>query len=432
MTTHARSALGILLWCLLAACLLWAPVVRGQDTDADTIDDGINYEELFHHVWLAVAENYVGPAEGVDWFAAQREYLPKVKSAQSHEEAYRHLAEMVALVGDPLTFLVTPEEMQNAPEALDPSNFSGVGMMLVQFPDDSIVVTEVFDRAPASRAGLRKGHRIVAVNGVSTAGKSVTEVVQEIRGPAGSQVQLTVADPRGEERTVTVRRAQIRHVPEVTSRRLAGNIGYLSIPSFERGTEAQVLSHLRRLYRTAGLVIDLRNLERTGDPTAFVRIAGLFTDEPLGGLYTRQGVLVIQPDRTWEGGAGALGVPPPTRLDYWEKPVAFIVDGSVAYSQLALALVTALQESGKAVLVGRGVSASLGVGTGNGALELPGGAMLAVSYSQLFSVAREQIIDSLSVETEVPLDHHYLEAWYRGDDLDIEAARRAVLELLER
>lgn len=169
MTTHARSALGILLWCLLAACLLWAPVVRGQDTDADTIDDGINYEELFHHVWLAVAENYVGPAEGVDWFAAQREYLPKVKSAQSDEEAYRHLAEMVALVGDPLTFLVTPEEMQNAPEALDPSNFSGVGMMLVQFPDDSIVVTEVFDRAPASRAGLRKGHRIVAVNGVSTA-----------------------------------------------------------------------------------------------------------------------------------------------------------------------------------------------------------------------------------------------------------------------
>lgn len=430
MSTRVRSALGLLFLscCLVAATAGWGPVALGQEAEAEPID----YEELFHQVWLAVAENFVGAAEGVDWFAAQVEYLPKVRGAQSDEEAYRYLAEMVALLRDPLTYLVTPQEMQNAPEALDPTNFSGVGMMLVQFPDESIVVTQVFDRAPASRAGIRKGHRIVAVDGVPTAGRNLNEVVEQIRGPAGTQVQLTVADPHGAERTVSVRRAQIRHVPEVTSRRLDGNVGYLSIPSFDQGMDVQVLRHLRQLYRTNGLVIDLRNFERAVDPTAFLRIAGLFTDQPVGGLYMRQGVLVLQPDRAWEGGTGTLGVPPPTRLDFWEKPLAIIVDGSVAYSQPALAFVTALQESGKAVLVGRGVSPSPGVGAGNGALELPGGAMLAISYSQLISVAREQIINSLTVETEVPLDRSYIEAWYRGDDLDIEAARRAVLDLAAR
>lgn len=398
----------------------------------DQAVEEIGYEELFEAVWMIVAENFVGPAEGVDWFAARLEYLPKVANAQSDEEAYRHLAEMVALLGDPLTFLLTPEEMRSVPEAQDSSNFSGVGMMLVQYPDGSIVVTDVFDRAPASRAGLRKGVRIVAVDGVSTAGKGVTEVVEGIRGPVGSQVELTVADPNGVERTVSIRRAQIRHEAEVTSSRLAGNIGYLSIPNFSQGMDVQVLSHLRRMYRNAGLVIDMRNFERTIDPIAFLRIAGLFTDEPLGGLYTRQGVLLLQPDRAWEGGTRALGVPPPTRLDFWEKPLAIIVDGSVALSQFALAFVTTLQESGRAVLVGRGAPPSPGVGTGSGVVELPGGAVLAVANSQLFSVKDERIIDSLEVQTEVPLDLSYLEAWYRGDDLDIEAARFAVADLLIR
>ena len=89
-------------------------------------------------------------------------------------------------------------------------------------------------------------------------------------------------------------------------------------------------------------------------------------------------------------------------------------------------------ESGRAVLVGRGVPPSPGVGTGSGVVELPGGALLAVANSQLFSVNEQRIIDSIDVHTEVPLNQEYLEAWYRGDDLDIEAARLGVMELLSR
>ena len=57
---------------------------------------------------------------------------------------------------------------------------------------------------------------------------------------------------------------------------------------------------------------------------------------------------------------------------------------------------------------------SPGVGTGSGVVELPGGAVLAVANSQLFSVNEERIIDAIQVHTEVPLDQKYLEAWYRA------------------
>ena len=195
---------------------------------------------------------------------------------------------------------------------------------------------------------------------------------------------------------------------------------------------AQVLSHLRRLYRSDALIIDLRQHDAAFSARDFLRIAGLFTSDSLGGLYTRSGVYVMQPDRAWEGGTGAFGVPPPTNLDFWEKPIAIVVDGSVALSPFALAFVNALAESKGAVLVGRGVGPAPGVGVGQAHFELPGGGVLAVASSLLVSLKEQRIVDSIQVEAEVPLDLRYLEAWYRGDDLDIEAARSALNRRLGR
>src|SRR5690606_4877543 len=167
-------------------------------------------------------------------------------------------------------------------------------------------------------------------------------------------------------------------------------------------------------------------------PGSFLRIAGLFTDKPLGALYTRRGLLLLQPDRTWQGGTGTLGVPPPTRLDFWEKPIAIIVDGTTALSQFAVALVTALRESGKAVVVGRGTGPALRVGNGQAVREWKGGGLLCVANCQLVSLKEQRVVDALAVDREVALDQAYVEAWYRGEDLDIGTARLAVVELASR
>ena len=177
------------------------------------------YAALFETVWLSVYQRYVGAGvERVDWFAVRGVYKPRVTGARDDEEAYRYLEEMVALLEDPLTFVRSPAEAAalRSPEE-DASRYSGVGILLSQFPDGSTVVAGVFDRSPAARGGVRKGERIVAVDGEPAAGKSLDEVAGKIQGPVGSQVALTLADPWGAERTVTLRRAEIQ-VPRRSSR----------------------------------------------------------------------------------------------------------------------------------------------------------------------------------------------------------------------
>ena len=53
-------------------------------------------------------------------------------------------------------------------------------------------VTATFQDSPASRAGLRFGDRILAVDGVKMSGKPSLEVRDRIRGPRGSVVKITV------------------------------------------------------------------------------------------------------------------------------------------------------------------------------------------------------------------------------------------------
>lgn len=438
MAFQLRRASAVFLACAVLAfggvCGWAAGGTPDGDEPLDPAARAERYAALFETVWLSVYQRYVGAGvERVDWFAVRGVYKPRVTGARDDEEAYRYLEEMVALLEDPLTFVRSPAEAAalRSPEE-DASRYSGVGILLSQFPDGSAVVAGVFDRSPAARGGVRKGERIVAVDGEPAAGKSLDEVAGKIQGPVGSQVALTLADPWGAERTVTLRRAEIQVRAEVVSERLPGGIGYLSIPHFNAGTAAQVLSHLRRLYRMNGLIIDLRGLDPGASLTDFARIAGLFTEEDLGGIFLSGGVFPLRPDREWQGGTGAFGVPPPTRLDYWEKPIAIIVDGSVARSQYAMALVTGLAGSGKAVVVGRGVEPSPLVATGQWVEELPGGGLLAIAASKLVSLTDGRVIDGLAVDVEVPLDARYVEAWYRGSDLDVEAAREALAARLGR
>lgn len=63
--------------------------------------------------------------------------------------------------------------------------------------------------SPAEAAGLRKGERILAVDGVDAAGRSLSEVVMRIRGPVGTVVELKIAGEAG-EREVSIVRGETR------------------------------------------------------------------------------------------------------------------------------------------------------------------------------------------------------------------------------
>lgn len=393
---------------------------------ADSAEGEPPFGELFSIVWGVIEQEFAGVPR-VNWGEVGARYFRRVAYAPSEEEAYEGLVEMVELLGDPGTFVRTPAEVK-ARAAQDPgSSFSGVGLVIGTMPSEEIVVISVLERGPAHRAGVVKGERITAIDGEPTAGMSAVEAAQRIRGERGTRVHLTLLAPHGAERTLAITRGPVQFEPKVSSRVLDGNIGYIALPSFRSGMDADFLTHLRRMYRTRALIIDLRNGDGTVSPAVVLRIAGLLTGDPLGALVTRRGSFAIEPDRAWQGGTGRFGVPGPTRLDYWEKPVALLVDDSVHASLFSLAFVHGLQESGRATVVGR--SSGVG-GVGYSEIDLPGGGALSLAVGYLVSLKEPRFVQVLEPDISVPMDRQYLESWYRGGDLDIERAREALLAQL--
>ncbi len=77
---------------------------------------------------------------------------------------------------------------------------------------DGIVFTSMFPGDPADRAGLRPGDRIVRIDGEDTAGMSVTDALQRLRGEVGTSVGVSVRREGSDEAVdVVIVRATIAH-----------------------------------------------------------------------------------------------------------------------------------------------------------------------------------------------------------------------------
>ena len=75
------------------------------------------------------------------------------------------------------------------------SEYFGIGASIQNYiigEQADTFITATFQNSPASRAGLRFGDRIIAVDGMKTAGKASLEVRDKIRGPRGSTVKIMV------------------------------------------------------------------------------------------------------------------------------------------------------------------------------------------------------------------------------------------------
>ncbi|MBI5525382.1 MAG: PDZ domain-containing protein [Deltaproteobacteria bacterium] len=84
-----------------------------------------------------------------------------------------------------------------------PEKYAGVGLELAVRGGAAEVVS-VIAGGPAEEAGLRQGDRIVKIDGEPVAGLTLADVVAKLRGPAGSQVMLSLRQEAGKSDTVVV------------------------------------------------------------------------------------------------------------------------------------------------------------------------------------------------------------------------------------
>jgi carboxyl-terminal processing protease len=259
----------------------------------------------------------------------------------------------------------SPETARDHRAARD--GFGGIGVTLDSGKDD-FLITAVAPGGPAESAGIRPQDRIVAVDGVPTAGRSQTEVIRQLRGPILSSVSVAIERAGGQRREIRLQRALIV-IPTVTMSREDGVV-ILKVSGFNQNTTQQIVDDLNAAQRAAGkgvrgIVLDLR-----GNPGGLLDQAVSLSD-----VFIAKGAIVA-----------TIGRHPASR-QYFEAsgdsvaprlPLVVLINGASASSSEIVA--AALQDIGRAVVVG---SASYGKGTVQTVLRLPNDGELTLTWAQL-------------------------------------------------
>ncbi len=249
--------------------------------------------------------------------------------------------------------------------------YVGIGVEVTE-RDGWLTVVSVFHGAPAERAGLQPGDRILAIDGRDARDVPIQRAVKWIRGPTGSAVRLLLRRPgRAERLEVTVRRGKVE-VSSVEGRLLPGPVAYVRLSNFSEGAADRVVRAVRRLDREArgrgqglrGVLLDLR-----GNPGGLVQEAVSLVDA----FLARGEVLSIR------GRGGRL-------LERFEahragtlprRPLVVLVDGGSASASEIVA--GALQDHGRALLVGE---RTFGKGSVQHLMELADGSALKLTVAR--------------------------------------------------
>ena len=188
---------------------------------------------------------------------------------------------------DPYTEYFTPQEATQFNNQLN-NSFSGIGAELGADSSGNLQVIAPIAGTPAAKAGLQAQDLIASINGVSTNGMSVDTAVSQIRGKAGTVVTLVIVRNRSQQLTFAITRQNII-VPSITTKILAGNIGYMTISTFANDTTdlAQKAADQFVAAHVKAIVLDLRN-----DPGGLLDAA-----VHVSSLWLPQGQLILEEKR---------------------------------------------------------------------------------------------------------------------------------------
>lgn len=148
------------------------------------------------------------------------------------------------------------------------SEYYGIGATIgdMSGPDGKVIATYIkatFDGAPAHRAGLRYGDKIVEVDGQSMLGKPFFEVRNFLRGKAGTVARVVVERAAtGRRETVEITRGAVPQPSVGEAYMIRPGIGYVAMRGeFTRVTSNEFKAAMAKL-RAAGMkevILDLRD-----------------------------------------------------------------------------------------------------------------------------------------------------------------------------
>lgn len=140
--------------------------------------------------------------------------------------------------------------------------FGGLGLEVSQ-ENGFIKVISPIDGTPAARANIKPNDLIIAIDGKSVQGLSLDTAVDQMRGPPGSTISLTIKPADKNKAVVLKLTRQVINVPAVHAS-LYGDVGYIRLSVFSENADQGVRDAIKKLHseskgKLRGYILDLRN-----------------------------------------------------------------------------------------------------------------------------------------------------------------------------
>ena len=319
----------------------------------------------------------------------ERNYVKDVSRADLINGALKGMLSAL----DPHSTFMTPEEYKEMHENTA-GEFFGVGIEMT-LENGQVTVLTPIDDTPAFRAGVQPGDLILSINGQPTQELSLSEVASPIRGPKGTEVELTLLRTNSKTpHTVRIVRDAIPLV-SVKSRKLEDGYYWVRLSRFAEPTSEELRKALAQAVKDSkkdglrGIVLDLRN-NPGGLLDQAVSVSDMFLSK--GTIVSIQGRGPV-PERIYEAKdqAGDIDVP----------VVVIINAGSASASEIVAG---ALRDQKRALIIGE---RSFGKGSVQNIIPLSDGSALKLTVALYYtpsgsSIQAEGIVPDLEIPFERP------------------------------
>ena len=203
-----------------------------------------------------------------------KEYVEDVNQSDAMDAAINGVLQSL----DPYSTYMTPELYESI-QTETSGEFGGLGIE-VSMEAGVVKVISPIDNTPASRAGVKAGDYIVKINDIQVQGKSLSEAVDLMRGPVGTDIEITVRR-RGKKKALVFKiTREIIKVASVKSKIIDEKTGYLRLTSFNENSSSQIKDKIKEFKKNGKVenyILDLRN-NPGGLLSQAIKISDFFLD----------------------------------------------------------------------------------------------------------------------------------------------------------
>ena len=201
------------------------------------------------------------------------EYVEDVNQSDAMDAAINGVLQSL----DPYSGYMSPETFKEM-ETETSGEFGGLGIE-VGMEFGVVKVITPMDGSPAAKEGVKAGDYIVKIDGIQVQGKTLIEAVELMRGPVGSDLEITIRR-KGEKKALVFKiTREIIEVKSVKSKIIDNTVGYIRLTSFNENSSRQIRDKIKKFKnkKINKYVLDLRN-NPGGLLSQAIKISDFFLD----------------------------------------------------------------------------------------------------------------------------------------------------------